>query len=51
MIHPPVPRCGSAIFLHCWNDGAPTEGCVAIEKERLIELLPALAPGELLEVI
>jgi L,D-peptidoglycan transpeptidase YkuD (ErfK/YbiS/YcfS/YnhG family) len=47
---PPVPGMGSAIFLHCWNDGASTEGCVALEKERLIELLPALRLGEVLEI-
>ena len=40
--HPPVPGAGSAIFLHCWNDAAPTEGCVAIPRETLLDLLPQL---------
>lgn len=42
---PPVPGMGSAIFLHCWNQGKPTEGCVAIEKAELLRLLPRFAPG------
>lgn len=40
---PPVAGAGSAIFLHCWNDGAPTEGCVAVERGALLDLL-ARAP-------
>ncbi|WP_380872961.1 hypothetical protein ACFB49_38590 [Sphingomonas sp. DBB INV C78] len=47
---PPVPGMGSAIFLHCWNDAQPTEGCVAVEKAELLALLPAIQPGEALEV-
>lgn len=43
---PPVPGAGSAIFLHCWRDAAPTEGCVAIEREALLGLLPGLKPGD-----
>lgn len=43
---PPAPGAGSAIFLHCWNDGAPTQGCVAIERAALWALLPELAPGD-----
>lgn len=42
------PGRGSAIFLHCWRDAAPTEGCVAIERTALIELLPSLKPGDTL---
>lgn len=42
---PPVQGLGSAIFLHCWNAGAPTEGCIAIERAALLELLPDLVPG------
>jgi L,D-peptidoglycan transpeptidase YkuD (ErfK/YbiS/YcfS/YnhG family) len=48
---PPVPGLGSAIFLHCWRDGAATEGCVAVDKADLLALLPALQPREMLEVI
>ena len=45
---PPVPGEGSAIFLHCWRDAAPTEGCVAVAREALLALLPRLAPGDAL---
>ncbi len=47
---PPVPGAGSAIFLHCWNDRHPTEGCVAIDRADLIGLLPLLAPGDVLAI-
>jgi L,D-peptidoglycan transpeptidase YkuD (ErfK/YbiS/YcfS/YnhG family) len=47
---PPVRGAGSAIFLHCWRDAAPTEGCVAIATESLIGLIAALAPGDTLEI-
>lgn len=47
---PPVPGAGSAIFLHCWRDGATTEGCVAIAREALLGLLPTLKPGDLLRI-
>lgn len=48
---PPVPGAGSAIFLHCWNDGAPTEGCVAVAREELLALLPRLAAGDVVEIL
>jgi L,D-peptidoglycan transpeptidase YkuD (ErfK/YbiS/YcfS/YnhG family) len=48
---PPVAPLGSGIFLHCWRDGAPTEGCVAIPKDDLLALLPALRPGDSIEII
>ncbi|HWI84707.1 MAG TPA: L,D-transpeptidase family protein [Sphingomonas sp.] len=47
---PPVPGAGSAIFLHCWRDGATTEGCVAIAREELIALLPRLKPGDAVKI-
>ena len=48
---PPVPGMGSAIFLHCATpDYAPTEGCVALAKPDLLELLSLAAPGDRLEV-
>ncbi len=47
---PPVPGIGSAIFLHCWRDGATTEGCVGIERAALLALLPRLMPGNLLSI-
>lgn len=40
---PPRAGAGSAIFLHCWRDGAPTEGCVAVERAALLALLPRLS--------
>lgn len=48
---PPVPGLGSAIFLHCWRDGAATEGCVAIGKGDLLDLATMLAPGDTLQII
>lgn len=42
---PPVPNLGSAIFLHCWNEAKPTEGCVAVEREVLAAILAACGPG------
>ena len=45
---PPLPGFGSAIFLHCRRDGAPTEGCVALARDDLLALLPRLAPGDTL---
>jgi len=47
---PAVAGAGSAIFWHCWRDGAATEGCVAIDKAAMLELLPLLAPGDALEI-
>jgi L,D-peptidoglycan transpeptidase YkuD (ErfK/YbiS/YcfS/YnhG family) len=47
---PPLPGLGSAIFLHCWREGATTEGCVAIAREELLVLLPELDPGDVLEI-
>lgn len=47
---PPVPGAGSAIFLHCWRDGATTEGCVALPKGDLLALLPQFAPGDALTI-
>ncbi|MFW2831382.1 L,D-transpeptidase family protein [Sphingomonas sp. ID0503] len=48
---PPVPARGSAIFLHCWNEGKPTEGCVAVAKAELLAILPDLAAGDAVEII
>ncbi len=45
-MNPVVPGAGSAIFLHvAAPDFAPTAGCVAVEKEVLLGLLPMLGPG------
>lgn len=48
---PAVPGAGSAIFWHCWRDGATTEGCVAIPKEEMLRLLPNLAAITSIEII
>ena len=47
---PPTSGAGSAIFLHCWHDGAPTEGCAAIDRDTLLALLPELHPGDVLAI-
>lgn len=48
---PPRPGLGSAIFLHCASpDFKPTEGCVAIERSRLIELVKRLTPQDWIEI-
>lgn len=46
---PPVPGLGSAIFLHC-SEGRPTAGCVAVEKQDLLRLLPLIGPGGVVEI-
>lgn len=49
--NPPVSGKGSAIFWHLAQPGfSPTEGCIAIEKEAMLEILPRLAPGMMLEI-
>lgn len=45
---PPIPAAGSAIFLHCWRDGASTEGCVAVAREELLGVLPGLTCSDAL---
>ena len=48
---PPVPGLGSAIFLHVARpDFAPTEGCIAIERDVLAELLARLGPGSTIAI-
>ncbi len=48
---PVVPGAGSAIFWHVAQpDWRPTEGCVAMEREPLVALLPRLAPDMQLEI-
>ena len=44
---PPVPGLGSAIFLHLARPGcAPTEGCVALSREDMLELLSLAKLGD-----
>lgn len=48
---PPVAPLGSAIFLHCTRpDRAPTEGCVAIDREGLERWLRKMAPGDAVRI-
>lgn len=52
---PVVPGLGSAIFLHCAataEDGAlkPTEGCVAVPRATLVDLLRACTAGSTMEI-
>lgn len=52
---PPVPRAGSAIFFHLWNeakaeDQRSTEGCVAIARADMETLLARLQPGMLIHI-
>ncbi len=43
---PPAPGKGSAIFLHvARRDFAPTEGCIAVERDVLFRLLGLLGQG------
>ena len=48
---PVLPGRGSAIFLHVARDGyAPTEGCVALSRSDLEQLLSLAQPGDVLAV-
>jgi L,D-peptidoglycan transpeptidase YkuD (ErfK/YbiS/YcfS/YnhG family) len=50
--NPPQPGLGSAIFIHCAAaDLAPTEGCIALAREALVDLLPRLTPDTALRVV
>jgi L,D-peptidoglycan transpeptidase YkuD (ErfK/YbiS/YcfS/YnhG family) len=44
---PPAPAMGSCIFLHLARPGyPPTEGCVAVSREDMAELLRIARPGD-----
>lgn len=48
---PPVPGLGSAIFLHVARpDFAPTEGCIAVDRDVLTELLALIGPGSTIAI-
>ncbi|MCR5873883.1 L,D-transpeptidase family protein [Phenylobacterium sp. J426] len=48
---PPVPGLGSCIFLHLCKPGfPPTEGCVAIARADLEDLLATAQPGDAVEI-
>ena len=49
---PVVRGMGSAIFLHCSRpDFAPTEGCVAIPRDALLEVVARLEPASVIEIV
>ena len=48
---PPVAGLGSAIFLHCWNDAKPTEGCVAVERGVLLGVLGGVEAGSEISIL
>lgn len=49
---PPVPGHGSAIFMHLARDGyKPTEGCVAMAREDMLELVRHIGPDTRLEIV
>jgi len=48
---PVVPGLGSAIFLHlAHDDNRPTEGCVALARPHLIDLLAFCSTGSLIYI-
>jgi L,D-peptidoglycan transpeptidase YkuD (ErfK/YbiS/YcfS/YnhG family) len=48
---PPMPGMGSAIFLHIAREGfPPTEGCVAISRPDLEDLLARATPGDAIAI-
>ena len=47
---PPVPGMGSAIFFHL-SEGRPTAGCVAVDRDDMLRLLPLLVPGDGMEIV
>ena len=48
---PPVPYLGSCIFLHLARpDWSPTQGCVALPRADLAEVLAQARPGDTLEI-
>lgn len=48
---PPVSGGGSAIFMHIARPGFEgTEGCVALRREDLLEILAALTPESMIEI-
>jgi L,D-peptidoglycan transpeptidase YkuD (ErfK/YbiS/YcfS/YnhG family) len=49
---PVVPGAGSAIFMHVARpEYAPTEGCIALALEDLVELVARVAPGDAVRVV
>ena len=50
-VDPVVPYRGSAIFLHLTSRKTlPTEGCVALKTEAMLEILSKAKPGTVIEI-
>jgi L,D-peptidoglycan transpeptidase YkuD (ErfK/YbiS/YcfS/YnhG family) len=48
---PPVPRVGSAIFLHLEkNDFQPTLGCIAVSRAIMGRILTHITPSTIVHV-
>ncbi|GAB4528480.1 MAG: L,D-transpeptidase family protein [Parvularculaceae bacterium] len=49
---PPEPGRGSCIFFHLAHDDyRPTEGCVAVAKEDMLDILKSCGPDSVMEII
>jgi L,D-peptidoglycan transpeptidase YkuD (ErfK/YbiS/YcfS/YnhG family) len=49
---PVIPGKGSAIFMHLARPGyEPTEGCVALAKDHMLELLALCTPDSRIEIV
>ena len=44
-----VPGGGAAFFFHT-TDGGPTEGCVAIDDAKLVQIIQWLRPGAVIAI-
>lgn len=48
---PPIAAMGSAIFLHLARPGfTPTEGCIALSPEDMLEVMRLAGPGSAIEI-
>jgi L,D-peptidoglycan transpeptidase YkuD (ErfK/YbiS/YcfS/YnhG family) len=48
---PPIPPKGSAIFIHLMNEReTPTDGCIALSRGDLIDILAEISPSTELEI-
>jgi L,D-peptidoglycan transpeptidase YkuD (ErfK/YbiS/YcfS/YnhG family) len=47
---PPIPGAGSAIFFHCTAERDFTEGCVAIDRSDMLEIVAKLSPGDAIDL-
>ena len=45
-MHPIIKGKGSAIFLHEWNDGDSTLGCVSVSEEMILKIFGWLDPAK-----